>query len=89
MDRLRKTERVTWTDYVAMLAGEDRNRSLGNDQSGSGSIFVLILTAAPFPAHITVEEGNFVLEYNFVQKKVFLCELLLPYLSLWGVKTIF
>ena len=37
----------------------------------------------------TVEEGNFVLEYNFVQKKVFLCELLLPYLSSWGVKTIF
>ena len=37
----------------------------------------------------TVKEGNFVLEYNFVQKKVFLCKLLLTYLSSWRVKKIF
>ena len=29
----------------------------------------------------TLKEGNFVLEYNFVQIKKILCELLLTYLS--------
>ena len=43
----------------------------------------------PHPTHSTVKEGNFVLEYNFVQKKVFLCELLLTYLSSWRVKNFF
>ena len=37
----------------------------------------------------TVKEGNFGVEYNFVQKKVFLCELLLTLLSSWRVKKIF
>ena len=37
----------------------------------------------------TVKEGNFVLEYKFVPKKVFLCELLLTYLSLGRVKKFF